>query len=235
MSTYSASESNLTFTQASNKFFPTGAAQPFPGNTILCHLPIDCPLRPRLDTLIVALNVHPLSSYFIQLSPVSWHMTVVGGVCDAVRDFERWPPGKNSQSLQECTDEFAMLFQDRNVVDLEEEGLASPYKLQVQGFQWFGAAMTIIVAGATRDEEMRLRRLKDRLAKVMGFRHPGHETYSWHISVAYLSRSLNKEQMEQLDMFLAANLEQLQVEFELGTPEFCSFQDVTSFQHLFYI
>ncbi|RFU25263.1 hypothetical protein B7463_g11070, partial [Scytalidium lignicola] len=229
-----SSDECLAFIGVSNKFSATGVPQPFAGNTIICHLPHSCPLRPGLNTLVAAFNVYPLAHRLFILSSSSWHVTVVGGVCDAVRDPGRWPPEKTSQSLEDCTAEFAARFREPEF-DLGAEGLGPPYKIQVTGFKLFGTAIAVTVAGVTADEEMRLRKLKDRLAEIMGVRHPGHQSNSWHISVAYLLNDWAKDEVDRLEEFLAPYLKQLDIRFELGAPEFCTFQDVSAFQRLFYL
>lgn len=222
----------LAFTDVLNKFSTNGVPVPFPGNTMLCNLPHSCPLLPGLNGLVNALRVHPLSNRLFILSNSSWHVTIVGGVCDAVRDPGRWPPGKNPQSLDECTAEFATRFRAADF-DLGEEGLGPPYKIRTTGFKLFGTAAAVTVAGVTIDEEMRLRRLKDRLADIMGFRQPGHQSYSWHISIAYLFGSWKQHEVDKFEQFLAPHLDLLHLEFELGAVEFCTFQDVSAFQRLF--
>ena len=218
----------------SNKFSSTGVSLKFAGNTVICHLPANCDLQRRLDALLQEFRDQGPSAHFIVLPSESRHVTIMGGVTDAVRDVGRWPQGKEQQSLAECTADFRTRLSNLPL-RLGQEDLRPPYSMRVKGFRWFGAALGLVVSGSTREEEMRMRRLKDVLAYRLGVRNPGHDEYSWHISLAYQFRDVDAVTMDCLQEFLDAHVEQVGLEFELHQLEFCSFEDVTKFQHECYV
>ncbi|TPX16633.1 uncharacterized protein E0L32_003574 [Thyridium curvatum] len=217
------------------KFSPEGVVLRFPGNTTLCHLPADCPLLPGLRDLYSALAAHPVLSKKVHLlPPASWHMTVFDGVRDSEREPVLWPEGKHELPLAEMTSEFAGRLRELGQ-QLEAEGLAPPYRMRVRNFDGALIGIGIEVEGATADEERRMRRLRDRLADAMGFRAPNHETYQFHLSVAYLMRHLEPDDRAALDEVRDQHFPSIQREFTLGDVEFCTFEDMYSFPRVFYL
>ena len=217
------------------KFSPEGVVQRYPGNTTLCHLLVDSPLPPGLRALHGALNSHLVFSNQIHLlPPASWHMTVLDGVRETECEPGMWPPGKEKQPLVECTTEFSRKLRQLGL-ELQNEGLAPPYRMRVRGFDPSVVGVGLEVEGATAEEEKRMRRLRDRLADTLGFRAPNHETYNFHISVAYWLRHIDGEEREELNKVFAQHLPALQREFQLGAVEFCTFENMQEFPRLFYL
>ena len=62
-----------------HKFDPDGNVQPFPGNTIICHLSPSSEIYASVQVLYQKLKEHPLSHLYTMLPPSSWHMTVFEG------------------------------------------------------------------------------------------------------------------------------------------------------------
>lgn len=118
---------------------------------------------------------------------------------------------------------------------LEAEGLAPPYRVRVRGFDSAVVGIGLEIEGATAAEEKRLRRLRDRLADTLGFKAPNHYTYGFHISMAYLLRHVDGENRVLLNEVFAQHLEGVQIEFELGALEFCTFENMYAFHRLFYL
>jgi hypothetical protein len=217
------------------KFSAEGLVQRFPGNTTLCRVPDDSPLLPGLRAVHAAISSHPYFSKRIHLlPPASWHMTVLDGVREKECEPGMWPPGKEKQPLAECTNEFTQRLRQLGP-ELAEEGLAPPYLMRVRGFDPAVVGIGLEIEGATAGEEKRMRRLRDRLADTFGFRAPNHETYGFHISIAYLLRHIDGEDREELNRVFAEHLPAVQREFELGPVEFCTFENMYTFPRLFYL
>lgn len=53
--------------------------------------------------------------------------------------------------------------------------------------------------------------------------------------MAYFLRYLNKEQKAQLSVLLKEHFETMPKAFELGAPEFCTFEDMYRFDRMFYL
>ncbi|KAB5578662.1 RNA ligase/cyclic nucleotide phosphodiesterase [Coniochaeta sp. 2T2.1] len=214
------------------KFSADGVVQRFPGNTTVCHIAPDSVLQAGLYKVHATLGAHPILSRRIHLlPPSSWHMTVLDGVREAEREPGMWPADMAKQSLAECTAEFAPRLR-RLGLALESEGLAPPYRMRVLGFDRAVVGIGLEVEGATPEEDRRMWRLRDRLADTLGFRAPNHETYRFHVSMAYLLRHIDGAERDELDRVFAQMLPEVQVDFELGAVEFCSFDNMYAFPRL---
>ncbi|PNP41761.1 hypothetical protein TGAMA5MH_06354 [Trichoderma gamsii] len=218
-----------------SKFSSDGTLQRFPGNTIICHLPANSPLQPSLNSVYKSLSSHPILSKLIHLLPKdSWHMTVHGGIHgDKVTPGKR-PPGFEGRLLEEVTEDFAQKLRQLGT-ELEKEGLAPPYKMRIRGFNGAKFFIGLEVEGATAEEEKRMRLLRDRLADALGLRQPNHDTYGFHITIAYLMRYIEGKNRKMLNAVFEKHLSEAQLEFELGAAEFCTYENMYSFVRLFYL
>ncbi|KAJ7645580.1 RNA ligase/cyclic nucleotide phosphodiesterase [Mycena polygramma] len=214
------------------KFDPDGNVQPFPGNTIVSHLsPSSEPeLYASLLALYDKLKDSHLSHLYTLLPPSSWHMTVFEGVCDQARGPGRWPDDLPvNASLVECT----ALYQDKLAsFDLQCD---PPYRITITGFEPLVTGIGIHLEPSTAEENTRIRGLRDRLARLLRIRSRTHDVYGLHLSVAYLLRFLTEEQEKELSGLLLDHFEGMPKDFELGPPEFCTFEDMFAFKRLFYL
>ncbi|KAL6898178.1 RNA ligase/cyclic nucleotide phosphodiesterase [Trichoderma evansii] len=218
-----------------SKFSSDGVLQRFPGITMICHLPADSPLQPGLNAIYASLSSHPVISKLIHLLPKdSWHMTVLDGIHgDKITPGKR-PPGFEERSLEEVTEEFSQKLR-RLGPELEKEGLAPPYKMKIRGFDKAKVGIGLEVDGASADEEKRIRLLRDRLADTLGLRRPNHDTYGLHITMAYLMRYIEGKNRKMLNALFEKHLPEVQLEFELGAVEFCTYENMYAFARLFYL
>lgn len=222
-----------------SKFSSSGQVQPFPGNTILAHIPPTSPLLPVLQQLYAYISQQAdIATKVALLPPSSWHMTIIEGVCKAHREETQWPPSKNMLSVEEYTTDVADKLIRLNQ-SLVEEGLAAPYYMRVTSFQPLTSGIALRLEAASSKEDARIRRLRDRIAdEGLGFRVPSHKTYEFHVSVAYLLRHLDDAERKALGERLEAelaNFQQSSLEFELGSAEFCVFDDMFAFHRLLFI
>ncbi|KAK1827181.1 DUF1868-domain-containing protein [Podospora conica] len=215
-----------------SKFDANGNVQPFPGNTIIAHLPHNSELFGSLLQLHGRLAASPLAPLIALLPPESWHMTLFVGVCDTVRDVPgHWPQDIPTDApLEQCTQHLA-----RKLSEFELGEDAPPYRLTVDGFSSFDVGILVRLRPRTPEEGTRLRRLRDRLSDTTGLRMPNHDCYELHLSMAYFLRHLDGGQRAILGRLLEDHMSGMPREFELGGPEFCTFEDMFSFGRLFYL
>jgi len=212
-----------------SKFAPDGSVQPFPGNTIVCHVSPSSPLYESLFELHTKLKNSQFAPLITLLPPESWHMTVFEGVCDKVRAPGYWPA--HIETLKYCTSLFATRLRK---FDLGQS--KPPYRLKITGFDPLEIGIGVSVEGKGMMEDRRIRDVRDRLADVLEIRHPNHETYGFHLSVAYLLRHLTDEQEADLTDLLMEHWEGMPKEFEFERgPEFCTFENMFAFDRLFYL
>lgn len=157
-------------------------------------------------------------------------MTVSEGVCDQIHERGSWPKELPLDApLQTCTD-----FMRQKLAEFDLACDPS-FRMSLTGWEPLEDGIALTVAPATDEEGTRLRGLRNRLAECLGMRHPGHEAYVFHISMAYTLRYLTQEQMKTTLQFLEGWRARLPVSFELGAPEFCVFGDMFAFRRECYL
>jgi len=212
------------------KFDADGSVRHFPGNTIICHLPAESDLHKGLLRLSQELETANPETLYTLLPTPSWHMTVFEGVCDQVRRPGFWPsdlPGDTS--LDECNAHFEKKLRQFGL------GTEPPFKLRIAGYTPRIDGIGLHLEPVDAIEQSRLRALRDRLSETLCIRHPSHETYGFHLSIAYFIRHPTDIEREQLDARLMRHLAEFPSVFELGAPEFCHFDDMFAFRRQFYL
>ncbi|KAJ7924449.1 RNA ligase/cyclic nucleotide phosphodiesterase [Mycena leptocephala] len=214
-----------------SRFSPDGKVQHYPGNTIISHLSSSS--EPELHKSMVALHdklkSSRLSHLYTLLPPTSYHMTVFEGVLDKVRVPSRWPGDLPlNASLEECT---ALFEQKLSSFDLQCD---PPYHISITGFGPLQIGIEVHLEPSTAEENARIRGLRGRLGQLLRISSERHDTYSYplHFSMAYLLRILTDEQERELRELLMDHFEGMPKEFTLGAPEFCTFEDMFSFEPL---
>ncbi|ORX92000.1 RNA ligase/cyclic nucleotide phosphodiesterase [Clohesyomyces aquaticus] len=232
-----------------SKFSRQGKTQPFPGNTLICHLFPETPLYKALLSLHAILAESELSHLYTLLPPSSYHMTVLEGICDQNRQKEYW--FKDLPLDAGLADADAFLRERLNGFKLNpdfksgdggdsdgELDLRPPYKLRVKGFDPLVIGIGIHIEPQTAEENKRIRSLRDRLSETLGMRFPGHEHYGLHLSVAYLIRHLDNGQRVELERLLGqweGALGESERDFELGGVEVCRFGGMERFEKIFVL
>lgn len=210
-----------------DKFDLDGNVQRFPGNTIICSLREDTQNNTELYTSLLLLQdkikKSPLAHMFALLPPSSYHMTVFEGVTDKHRKLGYWPSDLSlDDPLENCTAHFTAKLQSFNLSnDL-------PYRLSIVGFKPLGSGISLHIEPHTDSNQ--LRGLRDRLADLLNYRHPSHVTYRFHLSLAYNLRWLTDSQKVEMMNLLMDHFQGMPKEFELGAPEFCSFENMFAFE-----
>ncbi|KAJ6466351.1 RNA ligase/cyclic nucleotide phosphodiesterase [Mycena sanguinolenta] len=214
-----------------NKFDPEGNVQRYPGNTFICHL--DPSSEPELYSSLLALNDklknHHLHRLYALLPPNSSHVTAFEGVCE-VHQPGRWPDDLLvDASLEECT---ALYEKKLSSFDLKCE---LPFHLSIVGLDLIDSGIHLHLEFSTPEETARIRDLRDRLSTLLRIRKKDHNTYGFHLSVAYMLRFLTEEQNRELTELLMEHFKGMPKQFKLGAPEFCTFENMFAFKRLFYL
>ncbi|KAF8852206.1 DUF1868-domain-containing protein [Acephala macrosclerotiorum] len=213
------------------KFDLDGNVQPFPGNTIICHLSPFSEIYASMQALYEKLKEHHLSPLYTLLPPSSWHMTVFEGALDKRRKAPAyWPADLDvNASIADCT---AMLEKKLESFDLQYE---TPFRLSAIGFKPLVSGISIQLESRTAEENIAIRRLRDRLADVTKMKQEKHDKYRFHLTVAYILRYLSDEQEKELRELVTRHFKDMPKELELGLPEFCKFEDMFAFERVFYL
>lgn len=194
------------------------------GNTIVCHLlegsgSAEAVLRAR-DRLLSGANARHLAF----TAPSSLHMTLFQGIIETRRALPFWP---KDVPLETPVDDMTAIFMDRLA------GFSSGERFAVEVTHVTPCGLTL--DGVTAADRAALRAWRDRFADLLGYRHPDHETYSFHITFAYLLERFDEEALVAWVPFLEEVARDLRLHspvIELRAPAFCAFDDMNHFKEL---
>ena len=215
------------------KFHADGSPAAFAGNTVICHLDPAGDAFGQMAMIQDAFREASFGAKLALLPPSSFHMTVFEGVCDTVRDRPgHWPDDlAGNAPCAEVTRHFAR--------KLAAMPAPSGFTMRAVGLEtsWpHGCAVRLEPLDGA--ENRRIRDYRDALSETLRLRHADHDGYRFHSTLFYLIDWLSPaEQAEYtaLSGQLARNIGDAALLFELGRPEFCTFDDLTRFERLAYL
>ena len=215
------------------KFSTRGQAQCFPGNTVLCHLNQPGQQLETLKEVIAELRSRSGDGNISWLPSSSYHMTVFDGSLNARRIFGDWPRLLPlDASLDECNEFIAKRLREFDL------GFDPPIRLVPDEAVAAPTLASFPLRPIDETEQQRLGNLRDRISEALGLRHANHDAYTFHITFGYYLKSFSSEsQMLYQRNLLSATraLRKLLPIVELGAPEFCLFEDMTSFETQFFL
>lgn len=204
------------------RFDEIGKFLPLAGNTIVCHLTQGSATQRAVIQVREALKSMPYGDHFAYTPISSLHMTVLQGITDDGRTKDCWPAGL---PLDASVEETTSYFLER----LEDFPKAPHLRMKPIEVTPLGLVLT----GATSGDESAIRSLRDDLTRPFEFRHPDHDTYTFHVTLAYLAAWLPEgaelqylPALADLGAALAAEIDVM----ELDRPAFCTFDDMTEFR-----
>jgi len=211
------------------KFHDDKRVRYFPGNTFVCHIPKEslhyrfcCDFQEGLKKL-------PCASKYSFMPPESFHMTLFKGVCDEVRDMAHW---SGLFPLDNRLTDISRSFLDL-CAELPEH---NPFRMKywyLYGLKDYGWVIRLQPADEESDRE--IRNYRNTMSEIFKIRHPGHNNYIFHISMAYPIEYLTEEEQkafEQYSEHIGADMKKLFGTLELPQMDFCVFHNMHSFYPL---
>lgn len=212
------------------KFNPDGTRRPFAGNTVICHLPVQCALRDAMVPLHQELAATPFRNKLGLTSTDSYHMTVFPGANDQDRTTYGWPSYVPlNATIEQCNQAVGERMQAAHLPCR----LPLRVRVDVPATLNYFAACTLRMVPADREENTKLRALRDQLAKVYGFRTKDHDQYTFHITMSYQTARFTAQDQAAYRQILRAHLRHIVAAapvLELGEPEYCVFPDMSRFE-----
>ena len=209
------------------RFDADGTFLPQPGNTIVSHVIDGSATQRALARVREALKALPYGDRFAYTPVSSLHMTVFQGTIEGRRKPAYWP---QELAFEAPIDETTTFFLER----LKAFPQASEFRMRPVEVTPLGLDVT----GATLKDEQSILALRDRLTVPFGYSHPDHDSYTFHITLAYLKAWLPAgaettylPALAELTRELVAEVEVL----ELEVPAFCTFNDMTEFKPQHYL
>jgi len=210
--------------QIGNKFHADGTAAKYPGNTVIADV---CPGNPAYDVMVQCLEMlrHAgVDELFIHLPKDSYHMTVIRGVNDKIRTPEFWPSVLPKELPMAQVDTY---------MHHAVQSVKSIGKIRMHFDEAVITQEDFRIRLKPADEEQAsvLRTYRDAVADAIGLRLPGHDRYTYHMTLAYTWRLPDEEQQKKLDELVVQmnTLLQNQPRVLIDEAHFAWYQDMLSF------
>jgi hypothetical protein len=218
------SQSAAPTREVGRKFHADGTPRAFPGNTIICFVAPESAVGRAASVFQAALQAEPYGAKFFLLPPSSFHMTVMELLCDQVRVAERWSSRLSLDSTLPASDAF---FAEHVPAVPAPAGLV----MRVHDLYYANNIM-LTLEPAHAPTATALQAYRAAIAEVSGVRFPDHDSYGFHISLAYQLYELSAAEQAAFAELCAAWAPQLQAagtEIALPPPELTAFDDMTRF------
>ncbi|MDO1582373.1 DUF1868 domain-containing protein [Rhizobium oryzicola] len=195
-----------------------------PGNTIVCHLTEGSETQAAIiDLRSLYLDLPEVER--LAFTPVSsLHMTLFQGIIEHRRQPGFWPA---DLPLDTPIDDMTQIMAQR----LARFQAGPSFRVGLVDLRPTGMTLD----GVTEADKAALAEWRNRLVDLFGYRHPDHETYRFHITFAYVIRTLSDAALLEWQQVLGEQTEAFQARFEaieLNPPAFCSFNDMKHFEEL---
>lgn len=210
--------------QIGRKFNQDGTAARYPGNTVVSDATPGTRAYQVLTECLAMLQASGLAELFIPLPEDSYHMTVIRGVNDLVREPAYWPAALPMDASMSAVDDYMEAAINR---------VPNPGVMRMRFGETRITAEDFRISMLPADEEQErvLRRYRDQVADAVELRLPGHDLYTFHITLAYTWRLPDAEQQEAVRSLKARmdGLLEAQPVVELHPPHAAFYQDMLSF------
>jgi len=208
---------------AEKKFDHSGKPLPFPGCSIICKISIKSDLYYETKLLQSKYrDLNPVKAY-TYLPDKSFHMTLFDCCNVNTVNTPYWP--KNIVENNNYT-KIAYILSKRI------KKYIFPDKFDLKLKKLFGG-YSIILEGNTIKDEKIIRNCRNKLSDLLGIRFENHDTYTFHITLAYILRKLKGDEIKKLiktnsrlqDIFIK-NFPIIQIE----KPVLCTFENMYEFK-----
>lgn len=206
------------------RYDTAGVFLPEPGNTIVCNV------QPGTETQAVLFEIRdrfrdrPDAHKLAFTAPESLHMTLLDGVIMSRRLPAHWPAGV---SVDTSLDDMDALFLER----LRAFTPGPRFNVEAVEVRPTGLG----VDGVTAEDRRIMRDWRNRLSDLMGFRHPNHDSYAFHLTMAYPIAWFDDADLPAWqDLFDQAlvDIRRRAPVLELRAPAFCRYDDMNWFEEL---
>ena len=194
------------------------------GNTVVCHLADGSRTQQAIFDVRRRLLAMPEASHLAFTPVSSLHMTVFQGIIEFRRAWPYWP-----KEMPEDTSIDAMT--DYYLERLRTFSALPAFAMQVTGVRPLG----LTLKGVTPEDDRIVAMWRDAFAEAFGYRHPDHDSYEFHITLAYIVRWLDPSCLPRWQTVLDECLEDLRSAapvIEMRPPAFCEFRDMKQFKEL---
>lgn len=208
--------------QIGKKFEMDGSARRYPGNTVIADVRPGCGAYDVMTKLRQMAIDAGFADSMILLPEDSYHMTVLRGLNDLVRTDAFWPEKLAKDTPMQQVD-------DHVSAAVASVDMPGPIRMKFRGIRVNGEDFRVLLSPADEAQQSILRAFRDQAADAIGLRLPGHDEYTYHITLAYTR--LIPENPEKLNA-LVAEMERCiasQPAFETTPPYMAYYDDMLAF------
>ena len=208
-----------------NKFDDKGNPLPYPGCTIICNIPLNTHLSDQIISFQKNLEkFNPEKTYFY-LPSSSFHMTLFDCCNLNTKNTKYWP-----------TDIDPDMDYKNIAIELNKriQNYIFPEELNLKLKFFFGGYSIVLEPFSEKDEKI-LRNCRDELSSLLKIKFENHQRYTFHITLAYILRELNKKEIKRLIEFnkqLSLDFSKKFPKITLTKPEMCTFEDMLEFKNI---
>ena len=210
---------------AENKFDNKGNPLPFPGCTIICNIALNTDLSNEIINFQKKIeHFNPKKTYFY-LPHSSFHMTLFDCCNLNTKNTDNWP-----SNIDPDMDYKDIAIELNNRI----KDYIFPEELNLKLKMFFGGYSIILEPFSEKDEKI-LRNCRDELSSLLKIKFENHQRYTFHITLAYILRELNKIEINNLIEFnkkLSSDFSKKFIKITFIKPEMCTFEDMLEFKSI---
>lgn len=208
-----------------NKFDDKGNPLPYPGCTIICNIPLNTHLSDQIISFQKNIEkFNPKKTYFY-LPSSSFHMTLFDCCNLNTKNTKYWPTDIDPD----------MDYKDIAIeLNRRIQNYIFPEELNLKLKMFFGGYSIVLEPFSEKDEKI-LRNCRDELSSLLKIKFENHQRYTFHITLAYILRELNKNEIKSLIEFnkqLSLDFSKKFPKITLTKPEICTFEDMLEFKNI---
>lgn len=206
------------------RFNQEGKFLPEPGNTIVCHLTEGSKTQASIRQMRNRYLTMPEADRLAFTAESSLHMTLFQGIIEYRRELPFWPA---DIPLETPIDDMTEIMAQR----LEHFRAGPMFRVTIDHMTPHGLRLKPV----GENDRLALAEWRNRLADLLGYRHPDHETYAFHITFAYRVRPLSEQALFAWQAMLTEARDAFCAQFDhiaLNPPAFCTFEDMHHFEEL---
>lgn len=201
-----------------------GVFLPEAGNTVVCHLAPGSATESVLRKARRRFMAMPEAGKLAFTAETSLHMTLFQGIIDHQRQEPYWPA-----DIDMATPVAAMT--EIMAARLANFEAGAPFAVVLDHATPAG----LTLAAASEADRLNLKSWRDRLADILGYRHPDHDDYRFHVTFSYMIERFDDGEMRRWQPMLREVEDEIRVSvpvLELKPPAFCAFADMHHFEEL---
>ena len=207
------------------KFDERGNPLSMPGNTFISNIHQDNPIYGHICEIINLLEKCSFYKKCIKLPSSSYHMTVIDGVVPKFNE-NVWTSKFSKDTQLTVIDRF---FEHQ----FRLAGRMKRVRMTCDHIGYYNDSLRLVLKPFSHEDHDNLTRYRDLIADLCGLRFSNHNTYEFHISLAYGWKELNDQESQEYDVAVHKINEYIKISvdpFVISSAEFVCFNTMFEFK-----